>query len=170
MAAWRMAGIVAALLAVGVAQGQVPGQMPGQVPTPEPEVWEPASTTAMAITGRITLAPDRITFGNRASLPLEPAGEVTGFLADGQRVTATLYRVTEPGNPVLLRGSRICGNGLPIRAIAVWQPPPIGNTAPGQGRSLAAFSGTAPPKGAEDPGSCGTFHYELPAAAPRGRR
>jgi hypothetical protein len=84
-------------------------------------------------------------------------------------VTATIYRVTEPANPVLLRGSRLCGNGRPIRAIAVWQPPPIGNAAPGQGRSLAAFSGAAPPKGAEDPGSCGTFQYELPAA-PRGWR
>jgi hypothetical protein len=173
MAARMIAGLCAALLAVGAAQGQspgqVPGQLPGQSPTPEPEVWEPVSTTAMAITGRITLAPDRITFGNRASLPLEPAGEVTGFLAEGHRVTATLYRVTEPGNPVLLRGSRLCGNGRPIRAIAVWQPPPIGNAPPGQDRSLAAFSGTAPPKAADDPGSCGTFHYELPAA-PRGRR
>ncbi|WP_431269459.1 hypothetical protein [Dankookia sp. P2] len=159
--------------AQGQAPGPVPGQSPGQVPAPllapEPEVWEPMSTTAMAITGRITLAPDRITFANRASLALEPAGEVAGFLAEGQRVTATLYRVTEPGNPVLLRGGRLCANGRPIRAIAVWQPPPIGNTAPGQGRSLAAFTGTAPPTGAEDPGSCGTFQYELPAA-PRGRR
>ena len=40
---------------------------------------------------------------------------------------------------------------------------------PGQGRSLAAFSGTAPPKGTEDAGSCGTFHYELPQP-PRPRR
>jgi hypothetical protein len=172
MAARMMAGLFAAWIAMGTAQAQVPGPVPGQLPgpLPEPEVWEPASTTAMAITGRITLAPDRITFGNRASLPLEPAGEVTGFLADGQRVTATLYRVTEPGNPVLLRGSRLCGNGRPIRAIAVWQPPPIGNAPPGQDRSLAAFSGTAPPKAADDPDSCGTFHYELPATAPRGRR
>ena len=164
-----LAGVCAALLAVGTAQGQSAGPVPGASAAPEPEAWEPASTTAMAITGRITLAPDRISFGNRASLSLEPAGEVPGFLADGQRVTATLYRVTEPGNPVLLRGSRICGNGRPIRTIAVWQPLPIGNAAPGQGRSLAAFSGTAVPKGADDPDSCGTFQYELPAP-PRGRR
>ncbi|WP_165982195.1 hypothetical protein [Dankookia rubra] len=172
-----IAALCAAWIAMGTAQGQVPGPvpgqapapLPGQLPAPEPEVWEPTSTTAMAITGRITLAPDRITFANRASLPLEPAGEVPDFLADGQRVTATLYRVTEPGNPVLLRGGRLCSNGRPVRTIAVWQPPPIGNTAPGQGRSLAAFSGTALPKGAEDPGSCGTFQYE-PPAAPRGRR
>ena len=85
MAARMMAGLGAALLAASAAQAQVPGQHrpkakcradPGQTQAPEPEVWEPASTTAMAITGRITLAPDRITFGNRASLPLEPAGEV----------------------------------------------------------------------------------------------
>lgn len=169
MGARIIAGLCATWIALGSAQAQVPGPVPGTAPAPEPEVWEPAGTTAMAITGRVTLAPDRITFGNRASLALEPAGEAPGFLAEGQRVTATLYRVTEPGNPVLLRGSRICGNGRPIRTIAVWQPPPIGNAAPGQGRFLAAFSGTAPPKGAEEPGSCGTFQYELPAA-PRGRR
>lgn len=164
-----IAGMGIALLVAGTAAAQSPVQVPGSLPAPEPEVWDPASTTAMAITGRVTLAPDRITFGNRASLPLEPAGEVPGFLADGQRVTATLYRVTEPGNPVLLRGSRLCADGRPIRAIAVWQPPPIGNAPPGQGRSLAAFSGAAAPKGTDDPGNCGTFHYELPAA-PRGRR
>lgn len=143
--------------------------MAGSVLAQEAEQWEPASTTAMAITGRITLAPDRITFGNRASLPLEPAGEIPSFMADGHRVTATLYKVTEPANPVLMRGSRLCSSGRPVRAIAVWTPPPIGNTAPGQARSLAAFTGQAMPKGADDPGSCGTFHYELPPPG-RGRR
>jgi hypothetical protein len=151
------AALGAALLAAGPTRAQLAEQ------------WEPASTTAMAITGRVTLAPDRITFGNRASLPLEPAGEVPDFMVEGRRVTATLYRVTEPGNPVLLRGSRLCGNGRPIRMIAVWTPPPIGNLAPGQGRSLAAFTGQTPPKGAEDAGNCGTFQYELPQPA-RGRR
>jgi|SRR6478735_668191 hypothetical protein len=174
MAARMAAALGAALLAASAAQAQVPGpaqaqgqiqgQIQGQTQAPEAEVWEPASTTAMAITGRITLAPDRITFGNRASLPLEPAGEVPNFMADGQRVTATLYRVTEPANPVLLRGSRLCGNGRPIRTIVVWQPPPIGSAAASQGRSLAAFSGQAMPKGTEDAGNCGTFFYELPQA------
>jgi hypothetical protein len=164
--ATRMALLGVALLAAGAA---AQAQAPGQAPMQEPEIWEPVSTTAMAITGRITLAPDRITFSNRAFLALEPAGEIPNFTADGQRVTASLYRVTEPGNPVLLRGSRLCGNGRPVRTIAVWQPPPIGNAAPGQGRWMAAFSGTAPPKAAEDPSSCGTFHYELPAPA-RARR
>ena len=157
MAARMVAALGVALLAAAAAAAQ------------EPEQWEPASTTAMAITGRVTFAPDRITFGNRASLPLEPAGEIPNFSAEGQRVTAMLYRVTEPANPVLLRGSRLCGGGRPIRAIAVWQPPPIGNTAPGQGRSLAAFTGQGTPKGTEDADSCGTFHYELPQPA-RGRR
>lgn len=152
------AALGAALLLAGPALAQ------------EAEQWEPASTTAMAITGRITLAPDRITFGNRASLPLEPAGEAAGFMADGQRVTATLYKVTEPANPVLMRGSRLCSGGRPVRSIAVWTPPPIGNTAAGQGKSLAAFTGQAMPKGTDEAGSCGTFHYEPPMPSRGGRR
>jgi len=159
MKGW-MAALGATLLAAGSALGQE---------APLAEQWEPVSTTAMAITGRVTFAPDRITFANRASLPLEPAGEVPNFQADGQRLTATLYRVTEPGNPVLLRGSRLCGNGRPVRSIVVWTPPPIGNAPLGGGRSLAAFSGQGAPKAADDPGSCGTFAYELPQP-PRGRR
>jgi hypothetical protein len=159
MQAWVAAALGAAMLAAGGATAQE---------APQAEAWEPASTMAMAITGRVTLAPDRITFGNRASLPLEPAGEEPNFMAEGQRVTATLYRVTEPANPVLLRGSRLCGNGRPVRSIAVWQPPPIGNTAQAPVRSLAAFSGQAMPKGADDPDNCGTFTYDLPR--PRGRR
>jgi hypothetical protein len=140
----------------------------GAAAAQEGEVWEPATTTAMAITGRVTFAPDRITFGNRASLPLEPAGEIPNFRAEGQRVTATLYRVTEPANPVLLRGSRLCAQGRPVRAIVVWQPPPIGAAPPGPSRAMAAFSSQATPREAEEAGSCGTFHYEVPQ--PRGPR
>jgi hypothetical protein len=144
-----------ALLAAGPAAAQ------------ETVTWDPVSTTAMAITGRVTLAPDRLTFANRAALPLEPAGEIPNFAADRLRVTASLYRVTEPANPVLLRGSRLCGNGRPVRLIVVWQPPPIGNRAPSQEWSLAAYSSADPPKGTDDPGLCGTFLYELPQARTR---
>ena len=139
----------------------------GPAAAQEPPAWEPVSTTAMAITGRITLAPDRLTFANRAALLLEPAGDIPGFLAEGQRVTATAYRVTEPANPVLLRGSRICGNGQAVRLILVWQPPPIGNRPPGREWSVAAFSGAETPKGTDDPALCGTFLYELPQARAR---
>ncbi|MFZ4409025.1 MAG: hypothetical protein ACOYOH_16920 [Paracraurococcus sp.] len=144
-----------ALLAAGPAAAQ------------EPPAWDPVSTTAMAITGRVTLAPDRLTFANRATLPLEPTGEIPNFVADRLRVTATLYRVTEPANPVLLRGSRLCGVGRPVRQIVVWQTPPIGTLAPAQEWSLAAFSSADPPKGTDDPGLCGTFLYELPRVRTR---
>lgn len=155
MKARFMAMLGIALLAIGTAAAQ------------ETPAWDPVSTTAMAITGRVTLAPDRITFANRAALPLEPAGEVPGFIVDGQRVTAAAYRVTEPANPVLLRGSRICGNGQAVRLILVWQPPPIGNLPPGREWSLAAFSGAETPKGTDEPGLCGIFLYELPQARAR---
>jgi len=163
MHAWKAAAL-GAMLAVAPAAAQ-------EAPPPPPETWEPSSTTAMAITGRVTLAPDRITFGNRSHLPLEPAGEVPGFLAEGQRVTATLFRVAPPGNPVQQRGSRLCGNGRPVRVIAIWQAAPMAGQArvTGPERSLAAFSGAALPKGTDDPENCGTFHYEVPAPS-RARR
>ena len=59
--------------------------------------------TAISITGDVTFAPDRITFGNGKSLPLAPAGSVPGFKGDdGKQVNATLFSVTAPDDPVLL--------------------------------------------------------------------
>jgi hypothetical protein len=63
---------------------------------------------AMAITGDVTLPPDRITFANHKSFPLAPAGTVPEFAAPMERVSATLYRVTAPDDPVLLHGNRLC--------------------------------------------------------------
>ncbi|WP_165838709.1 hypothetical protein [Roseicella frigidaeris] len=139
-------------------------------PPPEPELWEPESTTARAITGQVSFTPDRITFGNRASLALEPAGEAADFLVDGQRVSATFYKATVPGNPVLLRGSRLCGNGRPVRLIAVWTPRPIGERAPATGRAFAAFSSQAIPKSADEGELCGTFYFERAQPSPARRR
>jgi hypothetical protein len=62
----------------------------------------------MAITGDVTLPPDRITFANHKSFPLAPAGTVPEFAAPTERVSATLYRVTAPDDPVLLHGNRLC--------------------------------------------------------------
>ncbi|NOG71038.1 hypothetical protein [Roseicella sp. DB1501] len=150
-----------------------PDTAPLPQPPPEPERWEPDSTTARAITGQVSFTPERITFGSRASLALEPAGEAADFMVDGQRVSATFYKVTVPGNPVLLRGSRLCGNGRPVRLIAVWTPRPIGERAPATGRAFAAFSSQAIPKSADEGELCGTFYYErqqAPAAAQGSRR
>jgi hypothetical protein len=180
-----MLALGVALLTAGLAQAQRPGQsqsqgagpgmgqslepVPGQPQgsPPEPERWDPVSTTARAVTGRVGFAPDRIIFGNRASLPLEPAGQVADFSAEGQRVVATLYRVTQPGDPALVGGNRLCGGGRQCRTIAVWEPPPIGAEIPGRTRAMAVFSGPKAPRGTEEAGLCGTFFYELPRPAGR---
>jgi hypothetical protein len=113
-------------------------------PAPAGEHWEAVSTTALAITGDVTFAPDRITFGNGPSLPLAPAGTVPGFDWSGKK-TATLYSVTAPANPVLLHGNRLCGGREPppVTFIAVWKPDLVGSDI--DPRSMAAFSGSSLP-------------------------
>ena len=82
-----------------------------------PEQWEAVSTTASSITGNVRFSPDRITFQNGKSLPLEPAGVVPQFGEAMGTVSATLYRVTKPDDPALLQGTRLCGGkeGTPAR-------------------------------------------------------
>jgi hypothetical protein len=106
--------------------------------------WEAVSTTALAITGDVTFSPDRITFGNRKSLPLAPAGTAPNFDGSGKK-TATLYRVMAPDDPVLLHGNRLCGGKgpQPVTFIAVWKPDLVGSDI--DPRGMAAFSGSARP-------------------------
>jgi hypothetical protein len=138
------------------------------------EKWEAVSTTAMAITGDLIFSPDRITFGNGKSLPLAPFGTVPTFSAPMESVNATLYRVTTPGDPVLLHGNRLCGGRAPqpVTFIVVWKPARVGSDV--DPRSMAAFSGDTRPTAAGGPGFCGTYNYEAggpmsPPASPLGR-
>jgi len=70
---------------------------------PKPTHWQAMSTTAMSITGDITLTNNRLTFSNQDFLAIEP---VDRNAEDGQ----TLFRVTSKTNPELLNGNQICGN------------------------------------------------------------
>jgi hypothetical protein len=70
---------------------------------PQPTHWQAMSTTAMSITGDITLSNNRLTFANQDFLTIEP---VDRNAEDGQ----TLFRVTTKTNPELLNGNLICGN------------------------------------------------------------
>jgi hypothetical protein len=65
--------------------------------------WQAMSTTAMSITGDVTLSGHRITFANGEFLDLQP---VEQDAASRQ----TLFRVTQKTNPKLLNGNRICGS------------------------------------------------------------
>jgi hypothetical protein len=128
------------------------------------EHWEAVSTTAMAITGDVTFSPDRITFGNGKFLPLAAAGTAPGFDWSGKK-TATLYRVTAPGNPILLQGARLCGGPQAVTFIAVWKPDLVGSDI--DPRAMAPFSGGVRPTVAGGPGFCGTYNYEAGGATPR---
>jgi hypothetical protein len=79
---------------------QTPEHAPPSIATTH---WQAMSTTAMSITGDITLTNDRLTFSNQDFLTIEP---VDRNAEDGQ----TLFRVTTKTNPELLNGNLICGN------------------------------------------------------------
>jgi hypothetical protein len=125
------------------------------------EQWKAASTTATSITGDITISANRITFGNGTSLPLAAAGRVPDFKIDvGKPVSATLFRVTAPEDPVLLSGHRLCGGEPPhpVTFIAVWRPAHVRGSV--DLRTVAAFSGGEQPTRAGGPDFCGTYIYE----------
>jgi hypothetical protein len=125
------------------------------------EKWEAVSTTALAITGNVTFSPDRITFANDESFPLAPAGTAPEFVAAMGIVSATLYRVTTPDDPILLHGNRLCGGKGPqlVTFIAIWKPALVGSDI--DPRRMAAFSGSARPTVAGGgPGFWGTYNYE----------
>jgi hypothetical protein len=125
------------------------------------EQWKAASTTAISLTGDITISANRITFGNGTSLPLAIAGSVPDFKIDvGKPVSATLFRVTAPADPVLLAGHRLCGGEPPhpVTFIAVWRPVHLRGSV--DLRTIAAFSGGERPTRAAGPNFCGTYIYE----------
>jgi hypothetical protein len=108
----------------------------------------------------VTVRPDRIVFSNGASLPIRRVRS-TAFTDElGVPVRATVYRVTNPADPVLLRGNRICGGNTPapIGYVVMWNSKPV---APGarDGRAFAAYSGrTEPPANAAR--ACAVLRYE----------
>lgn len=65
--------------------------------------WEATSTTAMAITGNITVEDTRIVFENGEAIGIQPlSGQSSG-----------IYRVAPPSNPELKNGNRLCGERPP---------------------------------------------------------
>lgn len=72
-------------------------------PASAAETWEAVSTTAMSITGDITVEEEKITFDNGESLGLRPVGD------DEPGV----FVVTPEANPTLLNGNKLCGNEPP---------------------------------------------------------
>ena len=82
------------------------------LPAAAQQRWTADSTTAMAVTGDVRFSPTRITFGNGAFLPLQFLRAVPGltWMPGATKTTpASLYRITAPQNPGLLRGNLLCG-------------------------------------------------------------
>lgn len=123
------------------------------------EHWRSTSGTGYSITGNVIMSPGKLTFANGQSLPLAEIGHQSGFMAMGEVVDGTVYRVTAPTNPRLKGGNRICGGRrlVPITYILVWSPKPLpGDRAP---RSFAAFSTKTPPQAGGELSPCAIFNF-----------
>jgi hypothetical protein len=115
------------------------------------ERWSATSSTAMAITGDISLSPTRLVMAGGRVLSLTVDSDTKRFTTPTGNQAARLLRVTRPANPTLLNGNTLCG--APVRWIAVYR------SNHGRDLNLAAFSGAARPTGEAGPGLCGTFLY-----------
>ena len=120
---------------------------------PGAEHWIAVSNTAMGITGDIVLSPKRLTMAGK-TLPLQVAADVPDFGTDDGTVAARILRVTEPSDPVLLHGNRLCR----AQWIVVWHEHKFGQT----NLEMDVFSSDARPSGENSPGLCGTYMYSKP--------
>jgi hypothetical protein len=121
------------------------------------ERWQAVSTTASAITGDVTYAPEKINFANKKSLRLADGRKLAASISNGRKVDAVLYRVAAPADLLLVRGNHLCA-GKPVTWVVVWNPPKVGSeVAP---RSMAPFSRQAVPASDDSSTSCGTFNYD----------
>jgi hypothetical protein len=135
---------------------------PGPASWPDaPEQWVASSTTALSITGHLQVSGRRLVFGNGAGLTLEGPAPSVPFADQGERVQATVLRVSGPADPVLLNKNRLCGSTAKPRAvtyIVVWRPEPL--SAGETPRAMAAFSGERAPASTADPSLCGIYYYD----------
>jgi hypothetical protein len=126
------------------------------------EKWRATSTTAMSVTGDVTFMPTKIQFQNGQSLTLATVGPVSDFKVEGEKVQATVYRVTTPADLALKNGNHLCGStghSQPVTFIVTWNPEAFPGDKPP--RSMAAFSGKDAPRSDDGPASCGVYNYEL---------
>ncbi len=117
----------------------------GNLPVEASETWSPTSTTAIAITGEISIDGNRLTFGNGVSISLKPVG------ADRPGV----YVIDPPQNPVLMNGNRLCGEEMPTFLVLA---------RAGNSLYFKAFDSPEAPVASADPlpqsGTCATYNFE----------
>ena len=124
------------------------------------ERWTAYSKTAISITGDVTFSPGRITFGNGKYLPLAPAGTIPRYNALGKSVTASLFRVTESADPVLLHNNRLCGGRTPQPVTFIVVSTPDHGQGEPELRSIDVFAATTPPNADGSAQACGAYYYE----------
>lgn len=114
---------------------------------------QPMSTTAIGVTGPVRLAPTRLQIGKVAfPLALVARGIKTQDDANGT-VSADLYRVTKPMDPVLSAPNRFCGAvSKPelVRWLFIWRDKDGTVT-------LSPSSAVKQPTGNDD--TCGSYSY-----------
>ena len=120
------------------------------------ENWAPVGHLAQTVTGRVTFSPTEITFQKGKSLALTQGAQML-FRPEvkGKKVTADLFRVTQPDDPVLENGNKLC-RGKPVAYLIVWKSDKTGTAA--ASRSMAPFSGTKFSAGSPD--DCGRYTYD----------
>lgn len=107
------------------------------------------SKTAESVTGDVSFDDFSISFANGETLAFS---DLLGdhFIVDGERVPASVYRVTEPGDPVLLNGNALCGQG-DVTYVASW--------GGGEGLTvIAVFTGERPPRSSDE--MCASYVFE----------
>lgn len=109
-----------------------------------------ASNTAISITGDVTMDDFSIVFENGAELAFSDL-VADSFVADGQRVPASVYRVETPADPELLNGNQLCGAG-DVTYLASW-------LAGDDLTAIAVFTGDEPPQ--SDAEMCASYFYAV---------
>ena len=102
--------------------------------------WTATSTTAMAITGDIVVSDNAVTFGDGKEIAIEPIGG------------GPAYKLSEPDDPVLLNGNRLCGSGKPVGYVIFVRPSE-------NSLSMSVFDGDKAPQGDND-SPCAVYNYE----------
>ena len=108
----------------------------------------------MSITGDVTLAAGRITFGNGKSVAVRKIASGKegqwGPVASGS-AKADIYELIKPQDPKLLRGNRLCGSG-PVRYLAFFK-------TDDKLTEMVVFQPKADPFGSDPYRICATYIY-----------
>lgn len=129
--------------------------------------WNALSTTAIGITGDVTLDEHRIAFDGERSYRITKIRLLSASELDAMRdltgsrtaTEATLYKINIPARIELRNGNTLCGRAATTRMVAARE------SVDGQKLlSLIFFSGSKAPffegwKDTADSGVCGSFHF-----------